>query len=708
MNTEVNAPDAPEERGRFLERCERYRSLLRRRWWILLTGIIGGALLQLGLLQVGPTGFVSAGRMIVSMKLAIPEGSVYTEELSNFLGTQTALMQSGVVLNRAHARALMQKHARVAQPVSLKVSVLPKTTIFVLQATGVDAEYTQIFLQGCMEEYVALKKEMRLRTSDTTFAGLTDEVLRLEKELRKCDQELAQFQATNGLVQLDEPGAGAGNYPILLKNRLAALKSEHELLASLTLDQNLERQQAGGGVLQLANDPAERSGVAGDHLGSDYLRARQQILLLKDDQQDLAKYLRPKHPKMVALNQEIERRERVLEIFRTQSAEQLKTRKDSLAVEVGNLELEVQQWDAKASEVSRKSAEYQRLRANGQRIQALYDRLLGTMQTLDVNKEISPESVTILEKAGPAVPEQPPLIKKLAVGALLGAGCAILLLLFVDRLDDRLNSFTELQEQFEETVLGQIPRETADHLADRTGRMDSEQAGHALVEAYRNLRSSLLFLADSGQRPKTLAITSSVPGEGKSLSSLNLAIALANSGARVLLVDADLRKGILHQRFGLAPDPGLAEALASGVNWREAVRTTGFGELCFLSRGALNQRSGELFISAAIKKFLAETGAAYDWVILDTPPVMAVDDVTSLAPQLDGVLFVMRAEYTSARVAHAALDLLYQRQVRVLGLVFNAVQPGSSGSFAYHEYNDYYRPRERRDSRTAAENFRVS
>ena len=110
--------------------------------------------------------------------------------------------------------------------VVLKVSVLPKTTIFVLQGTGRDPEYTQAFLQACMEEYVNLKKEMRVRTSDTTFAGLTEEVLRLEKELRKSDEDMVQFQSTNSVVLLQDQGNSAGNYLGALNNRLASLKSE--------------------------------------------------------------------------------------------------------------------------------------------------------------------------------------------------------------------------------------------------------------------------------------------------------------------------------------------------------------------------------------------------------------------------------------------------------------------------------------------------
>ena len=116
--------------------------------------------------------------MIVSVKLNIAEGSVYTEELSNFLGTQASLMQSGVVNNRAHERVKEQRPELSMHPVELKVTVLHKTTIFVLQATGVDPEYTQAFLQAVMEEYIALKKEMRNATSDSTLAGLTKEVER--------------------------------------------------------------------------------------------------------------------------------------------------------------------------------------------------------------------------------------------------------------------------------------------------------------------------------------------------------------------------------------------------------------------------------------------------------------------------------------------------------------------------------------------------
>jgi len=694
MNDEVvhARHDRSASKAHFQARISRYGTLLKEKWWLLALGVMAGLAVQGGLVWYQPPSFVSVGRMIVSIKLAIPEGSVYTEELSNFLGTQAALMQSSVVVHRAHLRVQAQKPELGMRPVSLKVNVLPKTTIFVLQATGRDEGYTQAFLQACMEEYIALKREMRAATSDTTVAGLTEEAMRLEKELRKAEEELVEFQTTNSVVLFQEQGNSAGNYLAALNQRLAALRSEYELLRMLTLDQSLDRQVETGGTLPIANDSTDKpAGTTGERNDSDYLKAKQQLLLLKAEAEELGHFLRPKHPKMIAMSEEIARREGLLKIFRQQSAEQLESKKASLAMEIQNLEKDVKAWDAKTLEIQGKSAEYQKLKANSQRIQALYDRVLATMETLDVNKEVSPESVTIMEQAAPGFADRPDLPVKLAIGGCVGLALGLLVLLLLDRLDDRMNSFTELQDLFDEDVLGQIPREKSGRSSKQLPLIGSEDARHALVEAYRSLRSSLLYMAEAGQRPKTILVTSSVPNDGKSFTTANLAITMAGAGSRVLLVDADLRKGALHQRFDIPAEPGLSEVLSRGLSWETAVQATPVSNLSILPRGSFTPNSSELFISEATKRFLQEAVAKYDYVLLDTVPVMAADDVTSLAPHVDGVLFVVRALYTSARVARAALESLYQRQVRVLGLIFNAVPP-SSIDYYYYKYRDYYRP----------------
>jgi len=392
---------------------------------------------------------------------------------------------------------------------------------------------------------------------------------------------------------------------------------------------------------------------------------------------------------MIAMSEEIVRREGLLKIYREQSADQLESKKASLALEIANIEKDVKAWDTKTLEIQGKTAEYQKLKANSQRTQALYDRLLATMQTLDVNKEISPESVTIMEKARPGFVGRHDLALKLAVGGGVGLALSLLLIVVLDRLDDRLTSFTELQDLFDEDVLGQIPREKSLVSNRPIPLIGPEDERHNLIEAYRSLRSSLMYMAEQGVRPKTIVVTSSVPNDGKSFTTANLAITLASAGARVLLVDADMRKGAVHSRFGVPAQPGLSEVLSAGVNWETAVHAIPGSKLSVLPRGAFVTNSSELFIDDVTKRFLREASSKYDYVILDTVPVMAADDVTSLAPHVDGVLFVIRAVYTSARIARVALDALYHRQIRVLGLVFNAVPPRTK-DYYYYKYRDYY------------------
>jgi succinoglycan biosynthesis transport protein ExoP len=682
--------DRPTWAANFFARLTRYRTLVRRRWWVPVLGVCIAMAIQGGRVWFTPPVFTSVGRMIVSIKLNLQEGSIYTEEMSNYLGTQAALMQCQEVTRGAHARVAAQN--LTTQPVSLQVTLLPRTTIFVLKATGSDPQYAQAFLKACMEEYIAFKKEMRSTTSDTTLAGLTEETGRLESRLQRDEEELVAFQMTNSVVILEEQGNSAGRRLATLNARLADLKSEYDLLKAMSLEQNLERQKDKAESPSGATDPAARSASGGGGGSApEYFAAKQQITLLKAEQADLGQFLKPKHPKMVALDEQIAAKERLLDMYREQGKEKLESIQNSLELQMRNLEKEIKEWEEKTLVTSQLMARYQKLRANQARSQALYERLRQATQSLDVNKVIASEGVNIMESASPAMPERPDLRRSLLLGALVGLVLSVGLLLLLDRLDDRMNSYTELEQYFDETVMGQIPKEKAPTRHADVVLVHPDDNRHSFVEAYRNLRSSLLYLSGSEKRPKTILLTSSVPNDGKSLTAANLAVTLASAGSSVLLVDADLRKGVLHNRFDLSGESGLAEVLSQGVRWRDALQATSVPNLSLLARGASTHRSAELFLGKVMGAFLEEAAANYEYLIVDSAPVMAADDVTSLAPRMDGVIFVIRAEYTSARVARAALELLYQRQTRVLGIVFNGVRTGSGDYYYYYKYKDYYR-----------------
>ena len=135
-----------------------------------------------------------------------------------------------------------------------------------------------------------------------------------------------------------------------------------------------------------------------------------------------------------------------------------------------------------------------------------------------------------------------------------------------------------MEELFDEDVLGQIPRERKPPRGGILPFVQADDQRHPFIESYRNLRSSLLYMAQTGTRPHTLLVTSSVPNDGKSMTAANLAITLAMGGARVLLVDADLRKGSLRSRFNIEAEAGMFEVLSQGIDWRSLAQRNGRGQ----------------------------------------------------------------------------------------------------------------------------------
>jgi capsular exopolysaccharide synthesis family protein len=316
----------------------------------------------------------------------------------------------------------------------------------------------------------------------------------------------------------------------------------------------------------------------------------------------------------------------------------------------------------------------------------MYDGLLNNERTVDVEKQINPESVTILQPATAAVLVARDMFQQLFLAGLLGLVLGGIILVVMRRLDDRPHSLTEIQDLFDEPVLGQIPHVRVKDKKVSVPILTEDDDRYALAEAFRNLRSSIMFLSSNEKQPRTILITSAIPGDGKSMTATNLAVMLARSGARVLLVDADLRRGRIHTQFELPAAPGLAEVLREQQAWTSVVTRNSVPNLFIVPRGTAPRHPGELFVKSIKQQFLKEAGGKYDFILLDSPPVMAADDVSNLVPFVDGVLMIVRANYTSGRMARAALDLLYLRQAKVLGIVFNGV----SGDYYYYKYKEYY------------------
>ncbi|MEM6822328.1 MAG: polysaccharide biosynthesis tyrosine autokinase [Verrucomicrobiota bacterium] len=672
----------------FFTKLHRYKNLLKRRGWVLLLTVSAGLCFQGYKLATAPAVYISGARMMVDPQIRIPEKAVYTEELTNFYGTQIELMRSGKVRERA-AERVRALHPEVATAgVDIQVFQQPKSSIFNFSAKGGSQIYTQYFLDAVMEAFVHFKDEMRNEASQKTLSAITEQVLKLEGELKTAQQNLYDFQKGNDVIGLQEKGNTAAAYVSELEQELADANKELELLELMDLEQNLEQQERDAELVE------KEGGTSAELLGEkpefEYLKARRGILMLENELKQLRKNLREEHPKIARIKEEIKTQTELLGFYRSQSLEQIESRKNALRLQITNINSQMETWQKKALKSSQQIAEFSRLTADVDRVKNLYDRLLETTENVEASPTLTQTSISILEPASPAYSQRSGVGKSLGMGLILGllAGGGILFLL--DRIDDRVNSFTELRDYFEEEVLGQVPLELIADGYDRVGLLNTDDERQVYSEAFRNIRSSLMYMAIEGERPKTLIVTSAIPNEGKSTVSANLAITMAFAGSRVLLVDADLRKGLLNQDFGLASSPGLAGLLEQRRQWTEVLQDTGYQNLHFIARGHAHAHIGELLISPVAEIFLRQVREAYDYVIFDTPPILAADDTPSLAPKIDGTLMVMRSAHTSSRMTQNALDLLYQRQVNVLGLIFNCIDTNLPDYYHYQYYKSYY------------------
>ena len=203
------------------------------------------------------------------------------------------------------------------------------------------------------------------------------------------------------------------------------------------------------------------------------------------------------------------------------------------------------------------------------------------------------------------------------------------------------------------------------------------------AESYRSLRTALLLCAN-GNRPKVLAITSSLPSEGKTLTAVNCATVLAQHGASVLLVDADLRQPSLHEAFGIPQGPGLSEVLRNACPADVAtVRAEAIPNLAMLTSGAPLDYPAEMLASAKMRDLIERWRSDYDHIVLDTPPVSMFTDAVVLGTHADAVLLVARCGATTRQILRQARDLLQRANVNLAGVVLNGVD--------LQHQNQYYR-----------------
>jgi capsular exopolysaccharide synthesis family protein len=313
----------------------------------------------------------------------------------------------------------------------------------------------------------------------------------------------------------------------------------------------------------------------------------------------------------------------------------------------------------------------------------LYDSLLQRYKEVGLAGGVTTNNISMVDRAEvPHAPYKPDLSRNLLLALLLGLGLGTLLAFFFEYLDDTLRTPDDIEKQLGLAVLGIIPK-----LKNTSPTAALEDPRSSFSEAYRSVRTALQFSTESGV-PRSLLITSSIPGEGKSTTALTLAQHFAQLGKRVLLIDADLRNPTLHKTLAIDNMLGLSNCLAGAAKPQDVIHAPAEENLHVIPSGPLPPNPAELLAGPKMLSLLTVAMAKYDQVIIDGPPTMGLADAPIISHVAMGTLLVIDASQTRRQVAKGAVKRLLSARARLIGALLTKVDTRAAGYGAYG-YGDY-------------------
>ncbi len=394
------------------------------------------------------------------------------------------------------------------------------------------------------------------------------------------------------------------------------------------------------------------------------------------------------------------------EIFVEQHTERqlqkFKGSRDSLDKEIRALSTNISQVQTKISELeaitnrtSAQDADLSRFQDSLQQYRNSYANLVKSFEDLRLNEARATDTVSIVEPAEvPKKPIRPRVLLNTLLGLLVGMVLAIGGVLLIEYLDDTLKNPDDVVQALKLSTLGAIPRTRQD-----SGDPDAERQlvtflnpKSPVSEAYRVLRTNIQF--SSLDKPiRTLLVTSANPSEGKSTTASNLAAVMAQTGQRVVLIDTDLRRPVIHKVFNIPNNLGLTSALLTNpdaATVSHLIQPTQIKNLSVLTSGPLPPNPSELLGSHRMGALIEALNSVADIIIFDSPPVLAVTDSAVLARQLDGVLLVVDSGETREPLARRAAEEMSKVGAQILGVALNRLSPTNTDGYYYYYYHHYY------------------
>jgi capsular exopolysaccharide synthesis family protein len=522
--------------------------------------------------------------------------------------------------------------------------------------------------------YIGQSMEFRFSESKEAADWLSERLTEQRKAVEASEAALQAYREQNGAITVAD---SASNIVVqrLTDLNAALTKAKTERINKEALYNQLKAAEANG---TLDTFPAV--------LSNDYIqKLRADLSDLQRQQAQLAERYGERHAEMIKSRTAVQVAEAKFKGELGKVVESVRNEYQAAVSEENSLQSALNSQKAEAMSLNRKGIEYGVLQREVESNKQIYESLMQRTKETDISSERKTTNIRVVDSAEvPRAPISPNLQRSVMLSFIAGLTLSLGLVFFVDYLDSRLKTPQDLKTHLGVPFLGLIPAVSRNK--DTANPLLTEVGLGSFSEAFKTVRTNVLFSsADDGLR--TLVVTSAGPGEGKSICSANIAITLAQAGQRVLLADADMRRPRVHEIFDIRDEPGLSNLLTGNAKASEAIQKSSIPGLWLMPAGHIPPNPAELLGSPRFVDFIGALEDHFDWVVLDTPPVLVVADSMIVGNRATGVVFVVGADQTSRSAARTAIEQLTGANVNVIGSVLNKAEVHRHS----HYYGSYYR-----------------
>ena len=530
--------------------------------------------------------------------------------------------------------------------------------------------------------YIDKNLEIKLEAAKDAVKWLTERIEEERKKVEAAENDLLRYKEKHEIITDFSSDAEK-----ITAEKLAQLNAQVVEAESNRVGAETRYQQA----LALEDTPEMLDSIP-EVLKNELVRdIKKMEVNLYNRSSELSKKYGKNHPKMVAIRSELKEltMRKAQEVKRVVGSLRNEYRLAVAKEESLRKALNMQKTESLA--LNKKAIQFGVLKRQAESSRNMYELLVKRFKETSLTEEMKTGNIRIIDKAEvPRYPIKPKkkmnLLLAMVVGLTLGIGFAF----FLEYLDNTIKLSEEVKSQLRIPYLGLVPAYTTngdfDGIAPDLVTVHSPKS--TASESFRGIRTSILFTS-ADHSPQVVLISSAGPEEGKTACVSNLAVAMAQSGSRVVLLDCDMRRPRVHQIFEIPRDSGISSFLVGTDELKEVVRRTPIKDLDVIASGPIPPNPSEILGSKKMKALIEALRKDYDRILIDTPPITAVTDTSVLAPLSDGVILIVRAGVTPKPLIQTGLGQLQSVNARLLGAVLNGVQTGRD-SYYYYQYYYYY------------------